>query len=176
MELSLPAKNDLEWWIKNVDNSCNSVSHGNPDITINTDASERGWGAEFENIATGGHWAENESGQHIKVLELLAGFIGQKTFVKKKENIHIRLRIDNTTAVSTINRMVTNHLDECNAIGKQIWEWCIAKKIWLSASYIPEKHNVTLDVESRRKQNSSEWMINEKILKQGFESLSFGPI
>ena len=84
MELSLPAKNDLEWWIKYVDDSCNSISHGNPDITITTDASERRWGAEFRNIATGGHWAENESGQHIKVMELIAGFIFQKTFAKKK--------------------------------------------------------------------------------------------
>ena len=46
--------------------------------------------AEFENIATGGHWAENESRPHINVLELTAGFIGLKTFAKKKENIHIR--------------------------------------------------------------------------------------
>ena len=175
MGLSLPAKNDLEWWIKNVDDSFNSISHGDPDITITTDASKRGWGAEFENIATGGHWAENESRQHINVLELIAGFIGLKTFAKRKENIHIRLRIDNTTAVSTINHMGTNHSDDCNAIGKQIWEWCIAKKIWLSASYIPGKHNVTADVESRRKQNGSEWMINQKILQQCFESLSFGP-
>ena len=55
IELSLPAKNDLEWWTKNVDDSCNSISHGNPDIAITTDASKRGWGAEFENIATRGH-------------------------------------------------------------------------------------------------------------------------
>ena len=55
MELSLPAKNDLEWWIKSVDDSCNSISHGNPDITIATDSSKTGWGAEFENTTTGGH-------------------------------------------------------------------------------------------------------------------------
>ena len=49
---------------------------------------------------------------------------------------------------------------------KQICEWCIAKKIRLSASYVPGKHNVTVDVESRRKQNGSEWMRNQKMLKQ----------
>ena len=64
---------------------------------------------------------------------------------------------------------------ECNAISKQIWKWCIAKKIWLSASYIPGKHNVTADVESRGKQNNSEWIINENILKECFKSLSFDP-
>ena len=41
--------------------------------------------------------------------------------------------------------MGTNHSDDCNATGKQIWEWCIGKKIWLSASYIPGKHNVSLN-------------------------------
>ena len=109
------------------------------------------------------------------MLELIAGFIDLKTFARKKEYIHIRLRIDNTTAVSTINYMGINHSDDRNAISKQIWEWCIAKKRWLNASYIPAKHNVTADVESRRKQNGSKWMINEKILKQCFKSLSFGP-
>ena len=165
MEPSLLAKNDFEWWIKNVDDSCNSISHGNPDIKIVTDASKTGWGAELENIATGGYWAENESRQHINVLELIADFIGLNTFVKEKENIHIRLRIDTTTAVSTINHIGTNHSNDCNATGKQIWEWCIAKKIRLSASYIPGKHNVTADVEFRRKQNGSEWMRNQKILQ-----------
>ena len=42
MELSLPDKNGLEWWIKNVDDSCDSLSHGNPEITITTDASKTG--------------------------------------------------------------------------------------------------------------------------------------
>ena len=52
--------------------------------------------------------------------------------------------------------MGTNHSVDCNVIGKQIWEWCIAKKIWLSASYIPGKQSATADVESRCKQNGSE--------------------
>ena len=116
------------------------------------------------------------TGRKMSLDNISTCFIGLKTFAKKKENIHIRLRIDNnTTAVSTINYMGTNHSDDCNAIGKQIWEWCIAKKIWLSASYIPGKHNVTADVEPLRKQNGSEWMINEKILQQCLESLSSGP-
>ena len=53
---------------------------------------------------------ENESRQHINVLELTAGFTCLKTFAKKKENIPVRLRIDKTTAVSTINHMGTIHL------------------------------------------------------------------
>ena len=109
------------------------------------------------------------------MLELIAGFIGLKTFAKKKDNIHIRLRIDNTTAVSTINHIGKNHSNDCNATGKTNLGMVhskentvkyIAKKIRLSASYIPGKHNVTVDVESRRKQNGSEWMRNQKMLKQ----------
>ena len=86
MKPSFLAKNDFEWWFKNVDDSCNSISHGNPDIKIITDASKTGWGAELEDSATRGHWVENESRQHINVLELIAGFIGLKTFAKKKDN------------------------------------------------------------------------------------------
>ena len=46
--------------------------------------------------------------------------------------------------------MGTNYSVDCSAISKQIWEWCITKKIWLNASYIHGKHNVSAYVESRR--------------------------
>lgn len=39
------AKSDLTWWIENIDQASNPISHGNPDIEIQTDASKKGWGA-----------------------------------------------------------------------------------------------------------------------------------
>ena len=46
---------------------------------------------------------------------------------------------DNTTAVNVINHMGTSHSDPCNSLAKEIWEWCIVRKIWLSVAHIPGK-------------------------------------
>ena len=44
MRLSLSAIEDLNWWIASLPTAYNEVSHGSPDIVINTDASLSGWG------------------------------------------------------------------------------------------------------------------------------------
>ena len=43
---------------------------------------------------------------------------------------------DNTTAVNMINHMGTSHLDSCNSVANEMWEWCMDRKIWLSAAHI----------------------------------------
>ena len=47
MSLSSDAKTELEWWIKNIENSFNVISHDPPSLTISTDASKIGWGGVF---------------------------------------------------------------------------------------------------------------------------------
>ena len=57
MTLSNGSKEELNWWVRNVQKSYNLISHGNPDIVITTDASLTGWGAVYENQSTGGLWS-----------------------------------------------------------------------------------------------------------------------
>ena len=45
MSLSSQALEEIKWWLENVDQSYSDIHNGNPDITINTDASKTGWGA-----------------------------------------------------------------------------------------------------------------------------------
>ena len=103
--LSDEAVSELNWWINKVDSVYNVISHENPSLTITTDASHIGWGAVCDNIPTGGNWKFEESQWHINELETLAAFIGIKSFAKKQENQHIRIRSDNTTCISAINHM-----------------------------------------------------------------------
>ena len=55
---------------------------------------------------------------------------------------------DNITAVNVINHMGTSHPVSCNSLAKEIWEWCIARDIWLSVwlrfADIPGKQNSLL--------------------------------
>ena len=47
--LSKDAKADLSWWINNVDSSFKKIVQPNPDMTLTTDASTKGWGQFMEN-------------------------------------------------------------------------------------------------------------------------------
>ena len=68
--------------------------------------------------------------------------------------------MDNTTAVACVSKMGTSHSVQCNAVTKQIWQFCIKRNIWLSAAYIPGKTNTEADEESRRENRDTEWMLN----------------
>ena len=54
MCLSPAAKADLGWWVDNVFQSNNPISHGKIDIEITCDASKKGWGAVCNKISTQG--------------------------------------------------------------------------------------------------------------------------
>ena len=117
-----------------------------------------------------------EADNHINILELVEAYLGMQTFAKRKTNSHIRIKIDNTTAVSVINRMGTSHSAACNAIGKKnIWEWCVNRNIWVSAAHIPGKCNPIADSESRKGHRELELMLNTKLLIRCIEHLKFQP-
>ena len=45
MTLSSSAKHDFNWWVNNAETAYNVVSHGEPVLTMTTDASKTGWGS-----------------------------------------------------------------------------------------------------------------------------------
>lgn len=59
------------------------------------------------------------------------------------------MRIDNTTAISYINRMGGIQFPHLNDLARSIWQWCEQRRLWLFASYINTKDNIEADEESR---------------------------
>ena len=153
----------------------NVINHPQPQYQITTDASLMGWGAEFSGVSSGGNGSHSESKHHINYLEMLAILFGLQTFAKDKSNTHIRIMCDNTTAVNVVNHMGTSHSDSCNSVAKEIWEWYIDRKIWLSAALIPGKQNLIVDFESRRNQRASEWRLDRASLICALQRLDFKP-
>lgn len=76
-----------------------------PDLTIETDTSLLGWGAASGLESTGGLWLQKERTQHINVLELAGGALTTRTFTKGRTNLHVHLKMDNTTTIVYVNRM-----------------------------------------------------------------------
>lgn len=119
-----------------------------------------------------GIWTASEDALHINCLELLAAFLSLKCFAANLSNTNILCRIDNTTAISYINRMDGNRYRILHAIAKDIWQWCEAKNIFLFASYIKSSDNIEADRASRSSSPNTEWELavfayNKIILRHG---------
>ena len=137
MCLSPSAKADLAWWLDNVLQSKNPISHGSIDIEITCDASKKGWGAVCNRITTQGLWTTREQSQHINELELLAMKVALKAFERKLSGKRVKILSDNTAAVCYINSKGGTKSPSCNDITCDIWSWCIKNSTWLTAAHIP---------------------------------------
>lgn len=164
MVVSTAIKQELLWWIENLPTQKRKICHGNPDLVITCDASNQGWGAVCDHTEIGGRWGDQETENHINFLELLAIDLSIKSFCKKARNIHVRIRSDNTCAVSYIKNM-GGKTRNCNDLAKSIWLWCIDRDIWISATYIPGRGNVA-DFSSRHFNDNVEWKLEETVFTQ----------
>ena len=99
---------DIEWWRDNIMNSFAPIHRANPNFEMTSDASSLGWGAFDNGIATGGQFTEEEQEEHINVLELKAALFALQSLCPGTKDIHILLKVDNTSAVSSINKMCVN--------------------------------------------------------------------
>ncbi|CAB4023700.1 Hypothetical predicted protein, partial [Paramuricea clavata] len=141
MTLTDRCEHELKWWITNLPNSTHKIIHGKPFAIIQSDASTQGWGAVREGTSTGGRWSTIEQQAHINVLELKAAFFALKSLCVNDRDGHIHLQLDNTTAVAYLNKMGGTQSRPLNQLAVEIWQWCIERNIWISATHIAGKVN-----------------------------------
>jgi hypothetical protein len=165
MSLSEDSRQDLKWWALHIDTASCPVSHGGPDIILQSDASLTGWGGVHASNKTGGNWSTQESTMHINQLEILAAFLTLKTFCPQERNVHIQMQVDNTTAVAYINKL-GGKSPNCNAITRDMWLWGWQRHIWLSATHIPGVCNVVADQQSRIDHDNTEWKLHPDLFQE----------
>jgi len=108
--LSKEAREELNWWINQIDNhNGKTIISPSPDLVLTSDASNLGWGTTCQGQNTGGVWSKEESALHINAKELLAAFLAIQTFVKQQLQFTIHIKIDNMSAVAYINKMGGGH-------------------------------------------------------------------
>ena len=95
----------------------------------------------------------------------MAGALAVRTFAKHKRNIHVGLRMDNKTAIFYVNSMGGTRAQSLVQPACQLWQWCLQRRITLSAEYLPGANNGIADKESRTMQSSAEWMLNVQVFK-----------
>jgi len=83
---------------------------------------------------------------------------------------------DNTTAVTYSNKKGGTKSPQCNDITKDIWQWCIAHNLPISAAHIPGKQNIEANLHSRKFSDSTEWMLNPSPFSKISENLGMAQV
>ena len=176
MSLPVKAQHEVKWWIDNVDQSFNVIRKPAIQLTMYSDASLKGWGGVLGKVSTGGQWSADEFVHNINYLELRAAFLVIKTFIKEIANIHVKIMIDNTSAVSIINNMGTCKSEICNDIVVALWELCIDNNTLVTAAHIAGVCNTVADKESRNFHiQHTEWKLDSLLLHKALNELEFAP-
>ena len=176
VQLDPESKTDLVWWSSlNRKDISTPVVPPAPSVTIESDASNKGWGAVLKgHTQTGGVWTAEEATHHINYLELLAAFLAIKAFGKGWRDTAVLLRMDNITAVSYVNHKGgTTSQVLCN-LAIKMWTWCTSRNIILTAEHLPGHLNVTADQESRLIRDHCDWMLNPQVFQKIQENM--GPL
>ena len=139
------ARKTIAWWRDNVKNAVRHIIIPGPEHVIASDASNSGWGGIVDNESKArGQWSSDEIKSHINERELKAAYFMLQSLCGNLSDTHIRLQLDNTTAVACINRMASTK-PRLMKITKELWMWALIRKITLSAEYLPGCQNTTAD-------------------------------
>ena len=80
-------------------------------------------------VSIGGRWTTEETCYHINVLELKAGFMGLKSFCSLLNGVHIKMELDNTTAIVYLQNFGGSRSAQCNELTFEIRSWCRERDI-----------------------------------------------
>lgn len=164
---SATALEELKWWRDHLTAwNGKALLREPPTLIIETDASTTGWGARCGQTQTRGLWSQTERLLHINCLELLAGGFALKSFLKSKCNIHVLLLMDNTSAISYINKMGGSTSLVLSSLAFDLWQWCLERSITVEAHHLPGRLNTVADYESRAGPDSSDWQLDPVVFQK----------
>lgn len=163
LSLSPESKEELDWWdTEMVKWNGKTVLSTEPDMVIESDASNLGWGASCQDTSTGGPWSEEESLWHINCLELLAATLALKTFAKSKRGLSVLLKTDSSTVVAYINNQGGTVSKNLVSLTRKLWMWCLERNIHIQAQHLPGVLNCIADSESRCMKDRSDWRLDNR--------------
>lgn len=163
VQLDLSSRSDLQWWA-----TCFNQCNGRPlqnscwDLVVESDASQKEWGASCQGKSTGGPWTNQEKTHHINYLELLAVFLALQCFVSERREISILLLVDVMT-IAFLNRMGGTHSTHLCNLAVEVWKWCLDRDIVIPAGHLPDSENIWADWHSRHVADSSDWSLHREI-------------
>ena len=143
-----------------------TFAHQEPDLIIFSDASLQGWGATTDGSIASRPWSQEYLTWHINELDLMAAYLALQTVTSHVKKTYVLMFLDNTVAVSYINRDGGTKSPRLNDIIKQICSWCDQREIVLQAEQVPCVANTIADAESRTYNDTSDWQLNPELFRQ----------
>ncbi|XP_071145224.1 uncharacterized protein [Mytilus edulis] len=165
--LPIHVKTIFNWWIKNLPSSYKPIIQNDPDIIMFSDSSKTGWGGINKTTGkkTEGFWSAEEREMHINVLELKAAFLTLQSLAGNISQKHIRMNLDNTVAISYIENF-GGKITNLHILAKEIWFWCLERKLWISVAHIAGKLNIEADKLSRKLNDDIEWTLKTELFEK----------
>ena len=155
---------EIRWWHDGIEHLKRHIIVPSPSHYITSDSSNTGWGGIINNEKTArGRWGSADFELHINVKELTAAFFMLKTYCRDLTNVHIRIKMDNVTAISCVQKMASRKY-KLMCVTREMWQWARDRQIILSAEFIAGRLNHIADSESRVIENTdTEWMLNTMV-------------
>ena len=169
----------LQWWLER-----SQVMKGfpfgvfHPQMLVTIDSSAYHWGAELSwlqdnqplPLSAMRSWDDQTRALHINYKELLAVWEALQAFEMHVLGLRVKMKSDNKTVVSLINRQGTVRSKSLHERTSQILLWSQARDIRLQACYIPGILNVVADKLSRPNQViHTEWSLKTSVVQTLFQ-------
>uniref|UniRef100_T1J8R7 RNase H type-1 domain-containing protein n=1 Tax=Strigamia maritima TaxID=126957 RepID=T1J8R7_STRMM len=163
--LNTETRTELAWWLRNL-NICKGRSLLPKPLVliIETDASNWGWGAFSKDFSIGGPWFKSFKAKHINILELTAVFWALKALARNYSNATIKLKMDNISAITAINKLGSPRSPQLTAVAQDLWTWAMDRDLTIVAEHIPGTENCLADAASRgRLFDSGDWKLDTAV-------------
>ena len=109
---------------------------------------------------------KKEASPQIDFLELKAAFLAFQALVPSVKGPHIRFGIDNHTAMSHITKLGGTRSQNLSNLAIELWNCALNRNLVISVIHILGKLNVLADHKSRIFNDSLEWMLDPRIVRE----------
>ena len=138
-------------------------------MTLFTDASSSGWGAQLGSRSTRGQWSASQQSWHINALEMQAVINAVRDFLPHLRSQVVRLMCDKAVTVAYIKNEGGMRSHTLMQLTIRLLKWCDRKAITLVPVHLPGVHNIQADSLSRVGQTLiTEWTMAMERLRPVF--------
>ena len=149
---------EVAWWASPAVLQGLPLAAKETEVTLFTDASSSGWGAQLGSCSTRGQWSASQRSWHINALEMQAVINAVRDFLPHLRSRLVRLMCDNAVTVAYINNEGGTRLHTLMQMTIRLLKWCDRKAITLVPVHLPGVHNIQVDSLSRVGQTlTTEW-------------------
>ena len=140
---------EVAWWASQAVLQGLPLAARNTEVTLFTDASSSGWGAQLGSRSTQEQWSASQRSWHFNVLEMQAVINAVRDFLPHLRSRVVRLMGDNIVNVAYIKNKGGTRSYTLMQMTIRLLKWCDRKAITLVPLHLPGVHNIQADSLSR---------------------------